>query len=83
MDTAVVIVIVVIVLAYMYNSLAKTEEFATRRDKAADIIELFHHSQPSYLEYRRAISGNIVEYEDMLALSKAGRLNIESVSRLV
>lgn len=81
--TVIGVILIILIIGYV-NGFSMIEDFATRQDKAREIIKLFERNPtPSYNDYRAAIKGNVVEYEDLIALMKSGRMNIDSVRRLL
>lgn len=80
---AVAIVIVILFILWRYFT---TEDFETRREKAAVIHEWFgQKGSPKYSEYRAAVPGSdIVEYDQVRALfTTGGAPTVNDVERLL
>ena len=82
------IIVILLTLLIVGIKLRKrlSESFATRADKAAAIYKWFSENKDySYAKYKSAMRGqsNIVEYEDILRQTYAGKLTYDIVYDLV
>ena len=68
----------VLIIAIYLNS---KEDFATKREKASTIFDWFQsHLNPAYVDYKRDIpDSNVVEYQDVLDISKSANFTVSSV----
>ena len=75
-----------IIAALIAFMLCRTEGFQTKREKATAVTAWFQkNATPSYAKYRHDLGrkSNIVEYEDAMALRKAGTLTVDTAEQIV
>lgn len=64
----------------------RSEEFATKRDKAERIVDWFsRNSSPVYNNYKTDLErkSNIVEYEAARKMKLEGKLNIDNLASVL
>ena len=78
----VLIIVLIIYITYItYKITYPAEDFANRREKTTSILRWFAaNPNPRYIDYRRDISADVVEYEDMIALKNNNQLTPAVIS---
>jgi len=78
----VIIVLTIMFITYItYKITRPAEDFASRREKTTSILRWFAaNPNPRYIDYRRDISADVVEYEDMIALKNNNQLTPAVIS---
>jgi len=76
------LLIIIILIAYLRPC---EEGFATKKDKAKSIYAWFNNNpNPKYTVYKKEVEqSNIVEYEDILALSQNHKLSLDAVEEAI
>jgi hypothetical protein len=79
-------IVVAILLSILILRYWNREDFSSREDKANAILRWFiKDTSPTYIEYRRDIEGDIVEYTDVSRLCAGGRpaCTLKNIEKLI
>lgn len=84
MNLAILVVLLIVVSFFLYRRLTK-ENYASRREKAQTITSWWQSNKnPSYERYKSEVpQSDVVEYSSVRDLKKEGKLNAQSVERVI